>query len=164
MYKNLKTGWRLDLFLGKVCNKFKFNKRVEMRSDLKFKLNNLNVYFVSLEDIFIMKSLTNRGRDLDDMNQILGFGLNFDIINEEINYQEDKFKIIERIIYFENQYTVKLNLSKKHRVDYKLFVNEENFKLLKSQVQKMLNQGKTKEEVINYFELSKGEIEKLNLR
>ena len=163
MYKNLKTGWRLDLFLGKVCNKFSFSKEVQFRSKLKMEFNKLKVYFISLEDIFIMKALTNRERDLDDMNQILGFGLNFEIVNGEINNQEDKFQIIERIIYFENQYNLKLNLSKKHRRDYNLFVNKENFKLLKLQVQKMLNEDYSKKKVIEYFELSNSEQKRLNM-
>lgn len=162
MLKNPATDWRLDLFLNKICKKFCFNLDVKKRSKLFTKIENLQVYFISFEDIFLMKSLTRRERDLEDMNTILGYGLDFkEIIKEIENQKEHKWNILERLFEFEEKYNIKLNLLTKLRKDYQKQAEEQMKQLLKKQV-KAMKKEKSKEEIIKHFKLSEKEWKELS--
>lgn len=164
MLANPKTDWRLDLFLHKVCKKFCFNLDVKARSRLFATINNLYVHFISLEDIFLMKSLTQRKRDLDDMNTLLGFGLDFNTITREINNQkEHEWDIIERLLEFEELYHIKLSLPTTVRKKYQKRAQEKITDLLKKQANTMLDEGKNKQEIMKHFKLSEKQWKKLNL-
>ncbi len=58
MLQNYPTEWRLDLFLRKVCGKFEINSAVKSRSSLFQEVGLLKIYFIAIEDIILMKSLT----------------------------------------------------------------------------------------------------------
>lgn len=163
MLSNPKTKWRLDLFFQRVCKKFCFNLDVKKRSSLFTNIGKLNVYFISFEDIFLMKSLTQRKRDLDDMRTILGKGLDFKEITKEINNQKQhKHDVMERLLEFEEEYDIKLDLPNKLRKEHETHIQKINFKLLKKQAKDMLK-TKSKKEVMEYFDLTEEEWGKLNL-
>ena len=158
MLENLKTGWRLDLFLNKVCEKFKFNKDVQKRSKQIIKQNKLNTFFISLEDIFIMKALTQRDRDLEDMNLILGYGLKFNEILTEIeNQKKHKFDILERLFDFEEKHNLNLGLPSKLKKELIEHNNQLINKLLEKQVKEMIDENKKKVEIMQEFELTEEE-------
>ena len=160
MLQHHKSGWRLDLFLKKVCNKFCFNNDVKKRSRLFKKTGNLNIHFISFEDIFLMKSLTHRDRDLDDMGTIMGFGLNFEELTKEIeNQNEHKWDIIERIISFEEHSGTTVAIPLKLKEDFEKYSEEKNKTLLLKQIKSMMKEGKSKEEIINHFHLTEEEWE-----
>ncbi|MBU1622224.1 MAG: nucleotidyltransferase [Nanoarchaeota archaeon] len=162
MLQNPKTEWRLDIFFKKVCKKFCFNLNVKERSKLFTEINNLKIYFISFEDIFLMKSLTQRERDLEDMNTILGFGLDFKAINHEIeNQKEHKWDILERLFEFEEKYNLKLDLSAKTRKAFQEYFEEKIKRILKKQVKVMLKEGKSKERIRDHFKLTEAEWKKL---
>lgn len=162
MLRNPETNWRLDLFVNRVCKKFCFNLDARKRSKLFRSIKNLKVFFVSFEDIFLMKSLTRRERDLEDMNTILGFGLNFKEIGREIeNQKEHKWDILERIFEFEQKYHIKLSLPAKLRKDYQAYAEEQMKRLLMEQVKAMLKENKSKKEIQKYFSLSEKEWKRL---
>lgn len=158
MLHHPETRWRLDLFLRKVCNKFCFNPDVKQRSKLFKNMDPLRVYFISFEDIFLMKSLTQRERDLDDMNIILGVGLNFNEINKEIgNQHEHRWDIMERLQEFEFTSGTTIPLPSKLRKQHQKQNEEKNNNLLRKQVKSMKDEGKSKGDIMKHFELSEDE-------
>ncbi|MFH1276476.1 MAG: hypothetical protein ABIH82_05175, partial [Candidatus Woesearchaeota archaeon] len=127
-----------------VCKKFCFNLDVKKRSRLFKNINNLSIYFISFEDIFLMKSLTQRERDLDDMNVILGFGLNFkEIIKEIDNQKEHKWDVVERVLEFEGHSGTMTALPALLRNQYHEYHEKKIKGLLKKQIQSMKKEGKS---------------------
>lgn len=82
-----KDDIEIDIFLKEVCSKFSLSKGMTERSELIIKLDNLNVYLCSNEDIFAFKTMTSRDQDLEDCIELAKRGLNWDMILEEIKYQ-----------------------------------------------------------------------------
>lgn len=158
MLEHPTTKWRLDIFHNVVCKKFRFNDDVEKRAKKIKKIGLLNIYHLSKEDIFIMKSLTERERDLEDMRQLLGFGLDFDALLSEIQNQ-DKYKIdiLSRILQFEDKYSLKLPLSKQLNAEYDKWWNER----LKKEVAKQIKEGKTETQIRETFNLTEEELKEM---
>ena len=162
MLQNHHTNWRLDLFLRKVCGKFEFNDDVKKRAILFKVISNLHIYFISLEDIMLMKALTERERDLDDIRVILG-ALDFKLALEALEHQKMEYKreILERLLEFEEKQGLRLSIP----ASLRNWVAEENEKewqdLLLKQVKAMLQESKSKEEIMKHFELNEIEWKEL---
>jgi len=60
-------GMRVDIFVKKVCGKLVFSEGMKSRSERYGDVGNLSLSICSREDIFLLKSVTERSRDLDDM-------------------------------------------------------------------------------------------------
>jgi hypothetical protein len=58
-----------------------------LRSKKILSFNNLNVFLVSNEDIFLFKSMTEREGDLSDCIALAKRGLNWDVVLSELLYQ-----------------------------------------------------------------------------
>jgi len=82
-------GFRFDLFLKKIANGLLLSKGMMSRAKSVFSSGNLNVHVMSAEDIFILKSITSRIRDREDMRELYTHGLDFDVIKDEIIWQSD---------------------------------------------------------------------------
>ncbi len=82
-------GFRFDLFMRKIANGLLLSSGMMSRAELFFSSGKLNVYVMAAEDIFIMKSITSRVRDREDMKELYTHGLDFDVIKEEIIWQSD---------------------------------------------------------------------------
>ena len=80
-------GFRWDIFVNKICGGIKFSKDMQKRSKNFKDFNNIKTYLVSPEDIFILKSVTSRPRDREDMFTLFSHGLNIEIIKKEIQKQ-----------------------------------------------------------------------------
>lgn len=162
MLQNHHTYGRLDLFLRKVCGKFEFNDQVKKRAVLFKEIGKLQIYFIALEDIVLMKALTDRDRDLDDIKVILG-ALDFKKAIDALEHQKIEYQreILERLLDFEEKQGLRLSIPSTLRK----WVAEENEKewqsLLLKQVKTMLHDGKSKEEIMKYFELNKIEWKEL---
>ncbi len=87
-------GFRWDIFENKICGGLTFSEDMKKRSKPFKKFNNIKTFLISPEDIFILKSVTSRLRDREDMFTLFSHGLNVDIIKKEIQKQskldEDK--------------------------------------------------------------------------
>ena len=80
-------GFRWDIFVNKICGGLIFSEDMQKRS-IRFKeFNNVKTYLVSPEDMFILKSITSRPRDREDMFTLFSHGLNVEIIKKEIQKQ-----------------------------------------------------------------------------
>lgn len=77
-------GFRWDIFVQRVCRGLLLSKNMIKRSKEILSLHNINAYTVSLEDVFIFKSVTSRERDREDMYTLFRYGLDFDVIRDEI--------------------------------------------------------------------------------
>jgi len=83
------AGMRIDIFFGTICNKLSFSSGMESRSELYGDLNNLRLFICSREDIFLLKSVTERSRDLDDMVTLYRKGLRKETLFEECLWQDE---------------------------------------------------------------------------
>jgi uncharacterized nucleotidyltransferase DUF6036 len=80
-------GFRWDIFVDKICGGLTFSKNMQKRSKRYQEFTNIKTYLVSPEDIFILKSVTSRQRDREDMFTLFSHGLNIEIIKKEIQKQ-----------------------------------------------------------------------------
>lgn len=83
------TGLRADIFVGKVCNRLRLSDGMIRRAELVGRWGGITLYICSREDIFLLKSVTERSRDLDDMITLFRKGLDRDIILGECEDQAD---------------------------------------------------------------------------
>ncbi len=83
-------GFRFDLFVKKIANGLQLSQGMMSRAEEFFISGNLNVNVMSPEDIFILKSITSRVRDREDMKELYVHGLDFDVIKDEIMWQSEK--------------------------------------------------------------------------
>ena len=81
--------FRWDIFVNVICDGLQLSDGMIKRSQELFKMQNISVYMISPEDIFIFKSITTRERDREDMYVLFSKGLDFDIIKEEIIWQSE---------------------------------------------------------------------------
>jgi len=82
-----KEDFRLDIFLQKVCKKIILTDEMKNRALPIFKMNHLNVFLCSNEDILIFKSITERSGDLEDCIALAKLGIDWNIILKEIQSQ-----------------------------------------------------------------------------
>jgi hypothetical protein len=83
------AGLRADIFVGKVCNKLRFSEGMKMRANFVDELGKVTLLMCSREDIFLLKSVTERTRDLDDMMSLVRSGLDRDTILSECDLQSE---------------------------------------------------------------------------
>lgn len=84
---HIKDDYRLDLFLVKVCSKFSLSKSMINKSQKIISLNNLNIFLVSNEDIFLFKTMTEREGDLEDCISLAKTTLDWDYMLIQIKEQ-----------------------------------------------------------------------------
>ena len=85
-------GFRFDMFIKQVCNGLLLSKAIIDRSTKIISFENVDIFTVAPEDVFIFKSITSRERDREDMNTLFHHGLDFDVIRKEILWQSKHSK------------------------------------------------------------------------
>lgn len=86
-----KDGFRWDVFERVVAGKFHLSPGMKSRArDYEISNEKLAVKFLSMEDVFLMKSVTEREGDLEDMAKIAQGGIDWDTIVEECDWQSKK--------------------------------------------------------------------------
>lgn len=80
-------GMRIDIFVRQVCGKLTLSEGMVSRSEHFGDLGNLSLSICSREDIFLLKSVTERYRDLDDMIVIYRKGIDKNILFDECEHQ-----------------------------------------------------------------------------
>jgi predicted transcriptional regulator len=66
-------GWRIDLFTEKICGAFTLSEGMKKRSEER-RFGRLVLHLLDLGDVFLLKSITDREGDLEDMHLILSRG------------------------------------------------------------------------------------------
>ncbi|AKB36158.1 hypothetical protein MSSAC_1568 [Methanosarcina siciliae C2J] len=93
-------GFRWDIFVQVVCNGLQLSESMVKRSIELFSLEKISVYMLAPEDIFVFKSVTSRERDREDMYTLFTRGLDFDIIRDEILWQNEQDRSFAWIAFF----------------------------------------------------------------
>ena len=83
-------GCRLDIFNQQVANKLVLTNGMRDRSEPILDTDRLTVRSVSNEDIFLFKLIAGRDDDIDDMNVLVQTGLDYDVVEEELEAQIDR--------------------------------------------------------------------------
>ena len=82
--------FRWEIFIQYVAKKLKFSDTMKNRARSFYSGKKINVYLLSNEDIFLLKGMTERDRDLEDMAILVRSGLNYDAIIDECIDQSNK--------------------------------------------------------------------------
>jgi hypothetical protein len=83
-------GCRLDVFNRQVANKLVLTDGMRERSETFLGADRLTVRLVSNEDIFLFKLVAGRDDDIEDMNVLIQTGLDYDIVEDELEVQIDR--------------------------------------------------------------------------
>ncbi|MFB6209189.1 MAG: transcriptional regulator [Candidatus Nanohaloarchaea archaeon] len=80
---------RYDIFLQAVAGKLELTESMKQRVDRSFNYGNLELHLISLSDIFLFKSITEREGDLEDAALIIRqTGIKWDDLLEETKRQD----------------------------------------------------------------------------
>ncbi|VVB76125.1 Uncharacterised protein [uncultured archaeon] len=114
-----KNSPRIDLFVRKVCDALEFSKKMQERST-KITQGKIEIYLSSLEDIFLLKSVSSRDSDLIDCENILQkTTLDWKTIYAEILAQEKNLErnqqliILDHLEALEKRMNIKIPITKK---------------------------------------------------
>lgn len=133
-YIYIKDKYRLDIFKKKVCGKLQLTDSMIKRAKTQLELSNLTLKSLSLEDIFVFKSITEREGDIEDSSEIVKKGIDWKIILDEINLQIE-FSNVEVWITFLNERLDILD----ERYNIKSPIKKQTQKLSKSFYEKLDN-------------------------
>lgn len=78
---------RFDVFHRAVAGVLRLSEGMEERSERLFVVGPLEVRTVSLNDIFLFKSVANRDDDVDDMITLIQAGIDEEVITDEVTTQ-----------------------------------------------------------------------------
>ncbi len=107
----LKDSSRIDIFIKTICGMLDFTQAMEERADLFKHFEKLTVKLASNEDILLLKSLSDREKDLPDCRALIETGLKWNIILKECIKQHRKdtkwvFWLYEQLCRVENKYDI----------------------------------------------------------
>jgi hypothetical protein len=89
----------LDVFAGRISYDFELSEPMWQRAIVSRTFGDLVVRDASREDILVMKLIANREGDADDCAALMGAGLDFDAVYEEIERQYRKAGELEQKIW-----------------------------------------------------------------
>ncbi len=89
-------GFMFDMFVKRVCGCLEITQGMMERSTPIELEGKLKVKKISVEDIFLFKSITSRPDDLVDMANIVAGGIDWNIITNELKAQPDYWKWLMR--------------------------------------------------------------------
>ena len=97
-----RDGFRWDIFVIVICGGLRLSDAMLCRAVELFRFDRVLVHMISLEDIFIFKSVTSRERDREDMYQLFSQGLDFTVIRDEIIWQNEQDRNVAWLAFFFN--------------------------------------------------------------
>lgn len=110
---------RIDLFTQKVCDALKLSEEMISRAN-KIEKGKLTLCFLSLEDIFLFKSISSRDSDIIDCQNIIEKkSINWGIVWKELLNQRKNFKslscltILDHLEVLEQRIQTKIPITKK---------------------------------------------------
>ena len=83
-------GFRWEIFVEYVAKKIALTNTIRLRAVEIFSGGKLTVFRLSNEDLFLMKGMTERDRDLDDMALIARTDIDYELILNECMEQSKK--------------------------------------------------------------------------
>ena len=95
----IKGGHTLDIFAGRVSCDFGLSKPMWGRGRKTRILGKAEMRFAGAEDIFILKLIANRPRDIEDCAALVQAGLDYKVVMEEIEAQHGKVGVMEEKLW-----------------------------------------------------------------
>lgn len=83
----IREDFRIDLFQRTVCKGFVLSDAMMKRAKKIIDFNNLTILLCSMEDVFVLKTFTEREGDIEDCISLAQRGLDWDAILGEIKRQ-----------------------------------------------------------------------------
>jgi predicted nucleotidyltransferase len=83
----IKGGHTLDIFGGRISYDFGLSEAMWSRGRGSKILGRAEVRYAALEDIFILKLIANRERDIEDCASLTPAGLDFEVVYSEVEAQ-----------------------------------------------------------------------------
>ena len=83
-------GFRWEIFIEYIAKKLALTDKMKQRARTMYTGKKLTVYVLSNEDLFLLKGMTERDRDLEDMVILAKSGLKYDIILDECIDQSNR--------------------------------------------------------------------------
>ena len=66
----IKDRYRIDLFNTKICGQLQLSDSMKQRAQKRFESEKITLYSCAAEDIFLLKSVTEREGDTADCNRL----------------------------------------------------------------------------------------------
>ena len=95
----VKGGHTLDIFAGRISYDFGLSETIWERGKTTRLLGKAEMRFAAAEDIFILKLIANRPRDMEDCIALAAAGMDFETIYSEIKIQYSKPGSVEEKIW-----------------------------------------------------------------
>jgi predicted nucleotidyltransferase len=95
----IKGGHTLDIFGGRISYDFGFSEAMWSRGRGKKTLGKAEVRYAALEDIFILKLIANRERDIEDCESLAPAGLDYEVVYSEVEAQYSQPGNVEEKIW-----------------------------------------------------------------
>jgi hypothetical protein len=111
-------GCRIDVFNQKVVDKLVLSEGMRERSVTHLKAGELTVALVSTEDVFLFKSVAGRTDDIDDMFTLVQTGLDFDVVEAELEQQID---LLGQELFVSYVNEALMSLDERHNITTPLF-------------------------------------------
>ena len=123
MFKSEGTGsyWNLQQsvytsFTIRIANRLELSPGMIERSEAYFERGRFKAYVLSKEDVFLLKSVTDRDRDLEDMALLARTGINYEAVLRECKIQTGTTgrpwepTLLEKIENLEARYNIRVPL------------------------------------------------------
>ncbi len=95
----VKGGHTLDIFAGRVSYDFGLSEAMWERGKMTQVFRKVEVRYAAVEDIFILKLIANRPRDMEDCVALASARIDYEAVYEEIEAQYNKAGSIEQKIW-----------------------------------------------------------------
>lgn len=95
----IKGGHTLDIFAGRVSYDFGLSEAMWQRGKRTWTLGNAEVRYAAVEDIFILKLIANRPRDIEDCRSLTSVKMDYESMYSEIEAQYAKAGTVEEKIW-----------------------------------------------------------------
>ena len=109
-------GFQWDIFTIRIADKLELSPGMIERSEAYFERGRLKAFVLSKEDVFLLKSVTDRDRDLEDMALLARSGIDYEAVLRECEIQTGTTgrpwepTLLGKIEDLEAQYNIKVPL------------------------------------------------------
>ena len=107
-------AFQWDIFTIRIADKLVLSSGMIERSELYFGEGRLKAYVLSKEDVFLLKSVTDRDRDLEDMALLARSGIDYEAVLKECEKQTETTErpweptLLGKIEDLEAQYNIRV--------------------------------------------------------
>jgi len=97
-------GLKFDIFMKSIAGKLEFTESMRRRAVTIQRLGHIEINRLSNEDLFLLKSVSGRDIDLDDMSKLFQSGLDWDVVIPELALQAKVTGRVWAVIFLDSMY------------------------------------------------------------